>query len=104
MNRRDAQSPGLALRRLGPLTILGCAFLVGGVLGGLLASLIAGTAQQELVAFLSDYLAAAGEEAIQVEFWPMLWEQGRFFFGICLLGVTAVGVAGIPILFLVLMH
>ena len=30
----------------------------------------------------------------------MLWEQGRFLIGLCILGVTALGVAGIPVLFL----
>ena len=100
MNQRDARAPGLTLRQLGPLAVLGCAFLLGGVLGGLLAGLIAEDGQRELTAFLMDYLAAAGEGEIQAEFWPMLWEQGRFLFGVCLLGVTAVGTAGIPVLFL----
>ena len=100
MNRRDGIPWGPALRQLGPLTALGCAFLLGGVLGSLLASLIAGEAAQDLEAFLLDYLTAAQAGEITAQFWPMLWEQGRFFLGVCLLGITALGVAGIPAVFL----
>ena len=57
-------------------------------------------AAQELESFLRDYLSAAQAGEIQARFWPMLWEQGRFLIGLCILGVTALGVAGIPVLFL----
>ena len=33
MNRRDGVHLGPALRQLGPLTALGCSFVLGGVLG-----------------------------------------------------------------------
>lgn len=101
MNRRDGVHLGPALRQLGPLTALGCSFVLGGVLGSLMVSLIAGQAAQELESFLRDYLSAAQAGEIQARFWPMLWEQGRFLIGLCILGVTALGVAGIPVLFLV---
>ena len=100
MNRRDGVHLGPALRQLGPLTALGCSFVLGGVLGSLMVSLIAGQAAQELESFLRDYLSAAQAGEIQARFWPMLWEQGRFLIGLCILGVTALGVAGIPVLFL----
>ena len=100
MNRRDAVHWGPALRQLGPLTVLGCAFVLGGVLGSILASLIAGQAAQSLEAFLRDYLTAGQAGEVSPGFWPMLWEQGRFFLGVSVLGVTALGVAGIPVLFL----
>ena len=100
MNRRDGVHLGPALRQLGPLTALGCSFILGGVLGSLMVSLIAGQAAQELESFLRDYLSAAQAGEIQARFWPMLWEQGRFLIGLCILGVTALGVAGIPVLFL----
>lgn len=101
MNRRDAVQWGPALRQLGPLTALGCTFMLGGVLGSLLASLIAGAAAENLQSFLLDYLSAGQAGEIKVQFWPMLWEQGRFFLGICILGMTALGVVGIPVLFFV---
>lgn len=100
MNRRDGVHLGPALRQLGPLTALGCSFVLGGVLGSLMVSLIAGQAAQELESFLRDYLSAAQAGEIHARFWPMLWEQGRFLIGLCILGVTALGVAGIPVLFL----
>ena len=99
MSHRGAAQLGPALRQLGPLTVLGCAFVLGGVLGSVLASLIAGTAAQNLESFFVDYLTAAQSGEITVQFWPMVWEQGRFFLGICVLGITALGVIGIPILF-----
>ena len=99
MNRYDAVQWEQVLRQLGPLTALGCTFLLGGVLGSFLASLIAGEAAQNLETFLTDYLIAAQAGDVMVEFWPMLWEQDRFFLGVCILGVTALGVAGIPALF-----
>ena len=101
MNRCDPAHWGTALRQLGPLTILGCFFLLGGILGSLLASLIAGQGAQSLEKFLLDYLAAAEAGEFTVRFWPMAWEQGRFFLGICLFGVTALGAVGIPTLFLI---
>ena len=101
MKRRGDTERGPALYRLGPLTVLGCAFALGGVLGGALAGLIAGEAAQNLKDFLVDYLTAAQNGEIAAEFWPMAWEQGRFFLGACLLGVTALGTAGIPALFCV---
>ena len=101
MNRRDAVQWGPALRQLGPLTALGCTFMLGGVLGSLLASLIAGSAAENLQSFLLDYLSAGQAGEVKVQFWPMLWEQGRFFLGICILGMTALGVVGIPVLFFV---
>ena len=103
MKRRGDTERGPALYRLGPLTVLGCAFALGGVLGGALAGLIAGEAAQNLKDFLVDYLTAAQNGEIAAEFWPMAWEQGRFFLGACLLGVTALGTAGIPALFCVRM-
>ena len=54
MNRRDGVHLGPALRQLGPLTALGCSFVLGGVLGSLMVSLIAGQAAQELESFLRD--------------------------------------------------
>ena len=59
MNRYDAVQWEQVLRQLGPLTALGCTFLLGGVLGSFLASLIAGEAAQNLETFLTDYLIAA---------------------------------------------
>lgn len=99
MSQRDGMRVERALGRLGPLAILGSAFLLGGLLGAALVSMIAQPAAEALTAYLRDYLTAGQAGKVAVDFWPMLWEQGRFFVGVCVLGLTALGAAGIPVLF-----
>lgn len=99
MSQRDGMRADGTLGRLGPLAILGTAFLLGGLLGAALVSMIAQSAAEALSGYLCDYLAVGQAGKIAVGFWPMLWEQGRFFLGICVLGLTALGVVGIPVLF-----
>ena len=99
MSQRDGMRVEQALGRLGPLAILGSAFLLGGLLGAALVSMIAQPAAEALSAYLRDYLTAGQAGKVAVGFWPMLWEQGRFFFGVCVLGLTALGTVGIPVLF-----
>ena len=93
MSQRD----GMRVERA--LAILGSAFLLGGLLGAALVSMIAQPAAEALTAYLRDYLTAGQAGKVAVDFWPMLWEQGRFFVGVCVLGLTALGAAGIPVLF-----
>lgn len=99
MSQRDGMRGERSLGCLGPLTILGSAFLLGGLLGAALVSMIAQPAAEALSSYLRDYLTAGQAGKIAVGFWPMLWEQGRFFLGICVLGLTAMGTVGIPVLF-----
>ena len=82
MSQRDGMRVEQALGRLGPLAILGSAFLLGGLLGAALVSMIAQPAAEALSAYLRDYLTAGQAGKVAVGFWPMLWEQGRFFFGL----------------------
>lgn len=72
---------------------------MGGIAGALFANFIVGSAADELSAYLRDYLTLARAGDIHVEFWAMLWEPARFLLGTILLGVTALGVVGIPALF-----
>ena len=99
MSQWDSMREERRMGRLGPLTILGSAFLMGGILGATLVSMIAQPAAEALSSYLRDYLASGQAGKIAVEFWPMLWEQGRFFLGVCVLGLTALGTVGIPVLF-----
>ena len=78
MSQRDGMRVEQALGRLGPLAILGSAFLLGGLLGAALVSMIAQPAAEALSAYLRDYLTAGQAGKVAVGFWPMLWEQGRF--------------------------
>ena len=59
--------------------------------------MIAQPAAEALSTYLRDYLTAGQAGKVAVGFWPMLWEQGRFFFGVCVLGLTALGTVGIPV-------
>ena len=54
-------------------------FVLGGVLGSLMVSLIAGQAAQELESFLRDYLSAAQAGEIQARFWAHAVGAGALF-------------------------
>lgn len=97
MNRRDVihEFP----QQLAPLAALGGCFLLGGALGACLGGLMSEECARELADYLTAYLTLARDGGIPVEFWGVAWEQFRFFLGVSLLGLTALGVAGIPVLF-----
>ena len=71
MSQRDGMRVEQALGRLGPLAILGSAFLLGGLLGAALVSMIAQPAAEALSAYLRDYLTAGQAGKVAVGFWPM---------------------------------
>lgn len=81
------------------LAILSVAFLLGGGLGCLLAGMSSGTGAEELGAYLTDYLLLAGEEGAPRSLWPLLWNQLKYLLAVLLFSWTALGVAGLPILF-----
>ena len=79
--------------------VLGAAFFLGGIAGGVFAGLAQGEGALELGNYLSDYLTLAAEGTVLRSFWPILWEQMRYFLAIVVLGLTAVGAVGLPVLF-----
>lgn len=81
------------------VVVLGAAFLLGGIVGGLFAGLAQGEGALELGSYLSDYLTLAAEGTVIRSFWPLLWEQMRYLLAAVILGVTAIGVVGLPVLF-----
>lgn len=83
------------------LALLCVLFLAGGVAGSLFAGLAGGAGARELGAYLADYLSLACDGAVDRAFWPVLWEQLRYLAAVVLLGLTAIGVVGIPLLFCV---
>lgn len=83
----------------GALAVLAAAFLLGGLSGCLLAALSDGTGAEELSGYLADYLAFALEGELLRSFWPVLWGQVKYLLAAILLGLTALGLAGFPILF-----
>lgn len=74
-------------------------FFVGGIAGCAFAALANGTGALELCDYLTDYLALAEEGIVVRPFWMLLIEQIKYLLFIVLLGITAIGVFGIPVLF-----
>ena len=86
-------------RPLVPLAALSACFLLGGALGADFGGLMSETSAQELADYLSTYFTLAREGGVTVEFWSVAWEQFRLLIAVILLGLTALGAAGIPLLF-----
>lgn len=88
----------LSEQRFG-LVVLGTAFLAGGGAGCFLAALSNGAGAQELSGYLADYLALAQEGELPRGLWPLLWYQLKYILAALVLGLTALGLAGLPVLF-----
>ena len=86
-------------RPLVPLAALSACFLLGGALGAVFGGLMSETSAQELADYLSTYFTLAREGGVTVEFWSVALEQFRLLIAVILLGLTALGAAGIPLLF-----
>ena len=86
-------------RPLVPLAALSACFHLGGALGAVFGGLMSETSAQELADYLSTYFTLAREGGVTVEFWSVAWEQFRLLIAVILLGLTALGAAGIPLLF-----
>lgn len=83
----------------GALAVLGVAFLLGGGAGCLFAALSSGAGAQELSSYLSDYLSLADGAGLPRNLWPVLWGQVKYLLAVLALGMTALGVLGLPLLF-----
>lgn len=81
------------------LAVLGIAFLLGGGAGCLFAALSSGEGAQELSGYLAGYLALAQSEKLPQSLWLVLWGQLKYPLAALALSVTALGVAGFPLLF-----
>lgn len=89
----------LPLEQKAALAALSAAFLLGGLIGCLLAALSGGQGAEELSGYLTGYLALALEDGLPGRLWPLLWGQVKYLLAVLVLGLTALGLAGIPILF-----
>ena len=83
------------------LALLSGAFLGGGILGCCVTGLISGESVREMSAYLTDYLRLVRDGQAAGDLWGAVWGHLRWLLAIALLGMTALGVAGIPILFVV---
>lgn len=83
------------------LVVLSIAFLAGGMAGCILAALSNGAGAEELGRYLVDYLTMTQGGQLSRSLWPVLWGQIKYLFAALLLGLTALGLAGFPVLFAV---
>lgn len=81
------------------LVVLSIAFLMGGMAGCVLAALSSGAGAEELSRYLVDYLTLSQGGQLSRSLWPVLWGQVRYLLAGLLLSLTALGLAGLPILF-----
>lgn len=79
--------------------ILGGLFVLGGLLGCGAAGSIHGEGADALKDYLHTYLVLAEEGTVPVSFGQVLWGQMKYPVMLVLLGFTALGVIGIPVLF-----
>lgn len=81
------------------LVVLSIAFLFGGLVGCILAALSGGTGVEELSLYLVDYLTMTQDGQLPRSLLPVLWGQVKYLLAALLLGLTALGLAGFPVLF-----
>lgn len=81
------------------LAVLSAAFLVGGAVGSIFAAMSGGDGAQELSGYLSGYLTLASEGEVPRSLWPLLWGELKYQLAAAILGVTALGTVGLPVLF-----
>ena len=83
----------------GALGLLSLCFLAGGAAGCLFAALSDGQGAQALGDYLADYLLLAGEGEVLGGLWSILRNRLQYLLAALILGETAFGVVGLPILF-----
>jgi len=82
------------------LVILSICFFLGGLFGIILAANVAGDGSDSLSLYLTHFVDVAGTGEIRIPaLLSLLWEVFRWPLLTLLLGFTAIGVIGIPVLF-----
>lgn len=88
--------------RTAVLLVLSIAFLLGGLSGCILVDQLVGDGSDMLGSYLDGYLSVVRSgNAVQPELWAVLWETVRWPLLIFVLGITPLGLIGIPILFVI---
>lgn len=99
MGMRIRKKWDLPSEQRGALLLLSIVFLLGGGAGCLFAALSSGEGARELGSYLADYLTLARDGGVPRELWPVLWGQLKYLLTALVLSLTALGVAGLPLLF-----
>lgn len=85
---------------LSALAVTSVSFALGGLAGCLLAAIVGGGGNDSLTLYIQSYLKAVESGGAEVPaLLPVLWETLRWPAMVVLLGFTALGVLGIPVLF-----
>ena len=101
MGAREREKWDLPLGQGGALALLLLLFLAGGAAGGLFSGLAAGEGAQALCGYLTDYLTAARDGLAVSDRLSVFWSHLRWLLAAAVLGLTALGTVGIPVLFCV---
>lgn len=99
MGMRIRKKWDLLSEQSGALILLAIAFLAGGAAGCFLAVLSGDAAAEELSAYLTGYLTLAQDGSLPRELWTVLWGQVKYLLAAAVLSMTALGLAGLPVLF-----
>ena len=84
------------------LVLTAASFVAGGLAGCLLAAQVGGAGETSLNSYLQAFLMVAGEGALDVPgLWAQVWNTLRWPLAALLLGFTAMGLLGLPVLFAV---
>lgn len=89
----------LPSERRAALVVLAAAFLLGGGAACLFAAVSGGAGAEELGVYLAEYLELAAEGELPRKLWPVLWGQLKYLLAVLILGLTALGIAGLPLVF-----
>ena len=99
MGRRKRWKLDLLSGEAAALLLLGAAFLLGGAAGCAASGAVAGEGLEALEEYLRGYLELAVRDAVRPPLWSTVWEVIRFPLAAAVLGFTALGVVGLPVLF-----
>ena len=99
MGKREQEQWGLLIGHGAGIALLSVVFLLGGIGGVLFSSVAGGDDAQQLSDYLIDYLTLAGEGIVFRPLWDLIWEQLKYLLAVSLLGLTALGIVGVPVLF-----
>ena len=98
MARRKKWRVDLFYGRSAAMVLLACLFALGSVAGCISAGLICDPGG-DLLNYVRGYLALAAEDGARLHFLGVFWQLVRVPVLALLLGLTALGVVGIPVLF-----
>lgn len=99
MGTRTRKKWDLLSKQNGALVVLCIFFLAGGGVGCLFAAVSGREGAQALGEYLTGYLTLAQENGLPRQLWPLLWGQMKYLIAALILSMTALGIAGLPLLF-----